>query len=118
MRLIIGLLLSLVCSSSFAAFSWQGPYTVKNVTSASLQGSVVTSVTVNEASNIKSGCAIADEKGVMSYWSSGGGFWHSQWLSTLLSAQAQNKPVMIYVDWKQCNSSFGASFSGVKVLGE
>ena len=116
MRFILTLVLSTTSSSVFAAFSWQGPFTVKHVETGYINNAAVITVTLNE--KIKTGCSQADSKGIMSYWSTDIHPWHTQYQSALLSAQAQGKQVMIYVNGSDCNTHFGAKMHGVKVLNE
>ncbi|WP_263078643.1 hypothetical protein [Endozoicomonas sp. Mp262] len=116
MRLILGLLLTLVCSASFAANSWEGPFTIKKVSAFMEDGMHIVSVTTNDV--INSSCTIADKKKVAGYWSTALSFQHTQGLSVLLSAQAQNKPVMLYVDLKRCENKFATPFYGVEVASE
>lgn len=121
MKKLSFLLLMLFSTSSFAAFEWMGPFTVKEAgVWAHASKYAIVSVHVNEVDQLKTGCAMTDQEGMLSYWSTSVNNYFSLWQSALLSAQAQNKKVMLYVNTSSsyCSTPYGSKINGVKVLSE
>ncbi|MCG7496541.1 hypothetical protein MHO82_06680 [Vibrio sp. Of7-15] len=117
MKKLSFLLLMLFSTSSFAALEWMGPYTVKEAGSGAPAVYAVLTVHINEVDQLKTGCSLTDQTGMFSYWSRSLNDYFSLWQSALLSAQAQNKKVMLLADTANC-SEYGSYLVGVKVLSE
>lgn len=112
-RVLIATIVFVVAGSANAETKWIGPYTVDDV-SVHYNGSAfgIYFSTIEDVTDAY--CLAGNQNDFFGYafMNSGSQAMHS----VILSAQAQNKKIMVYVPSTYCNSG-GQGFWGVKILG-
>lgn len=109
----LAVVLLLFCSSQAFAAEWQGPFTVKDVRVFYIGNSYHVTFQVNEDLTGQT-CANGNLNDAFAYPSMNES--SKAMLSVLLSAQAQNKPVMVFVNL-HCWAS-GQGYWGVNLCGD
>ena len=129
MRFFIAGVLVLFSSIASSNEVWlQQELLVEDVLVYSRDGYSVMSVQFSSSEPLNSGCAPTDTHNMLSYWYKGdfNGAMRAR-ISTLLSAQAQQLPIRVMVDFGTCNQiqgwdafgaplGLGAPFYGVRVM--
>lgn len=122
-----------VCISieASAARMWlQSSIKIDDVLVYNHSGYNIITVKASPESLFETGCAATDTHGIFSFWTQSGlGGTYQSWLSLLLSAQAQELDVNLFVDTSICNTSatwnafgnplgLGVPFYGVRIAPE